>query len=555
MNRWIWGGIGFGLAWGVFSCGQKQIPQGGPKDSLAPMVVKVVPAQGSKNFQGKRLVWTFDENIQVQRLQERVLISPFIAKKDYKFKIIGRKRLRLTFKTALAPHTTYRINLSGVVSDINEGNVKEVLGLSFSTGPFIDSLQVEGNITHSLTGKAGGNILVVLIAEDSLTLGDITPLYLARSGKDGHYRIDYLPEGEYFILAFEDGNKNGQMEVEKERYGRHEEKIVLKENLENKNIQVHWADIRPLKLVQNRIKGNYNEIVYNKGIYEIYIVPQDTLYTHWQPHFLSNHKTLQWIGNETIAADSLLFILTATDSLKITQKDSVWVQNRKGIGRKDPLTITWKVSKGYENEREKGKMRIETLFNKPMKPHIQKDSLYIQLDSVKIFLSHIEGVRVDWDKGKKRCTWSIPMDKDKEGWLVSAETAFIDTEEQYSPQDSLFCHTIIAENYGEVNGRCLEWKKGEEALLFPPQSYQIELLSPEYEVLQHQQGQEFVFSFLYPGNYKLRVWIDEDNNGIWFAGNILTQEKSERIWILEETIQVRANWVLENILLKPSDPL
>ena len=544
-----------GLAWGVLSCGQKQMPQGGPKDSLAPMVVKVIPPQGSKNFQGKRLVWTFDENIQVQGLQERVLISPFINTKDYKFKIVGGKRLRLAFKTALKDNTTYRINLSGVVRDVNEGNIQEVLGLSFSTGPFIDSLHVEGNITHSLTGKKGRHILVVLVEEDSLTLGDITPLYLARSEKDGYYRIDYLPKGEYVILAFEDVNKNRQMEVEKEQYGRHHAKIVLKENLENKNIQIHWADIRPLKLVQNRTKGNYNEIVYNKGIYDIHIVPQDTAYTHWQPHFLADHKTLQWIGNDSIAADSLLFILTATDSLKITQKDSVWVQNKKGIGRKDPLTITWKLSKGYEKERKNGWIRIEAFFNKPMKTRIQKDSLYIRMDSVKMFLSHIEGVREIWDKGKKRCTWSIPMDKDKEVWLVSTEKAFMDTEEQYSAKDSLFCHTIIAENYGEISGSCLGWKKENETLLFPPENYRIELLSPEYEVLQYQQGQEFVFTYLNPGNYKLRVWIDEDNNGIWFAGNMLMQEKSERVWIWEETIEVRANWVLENILLEPSDPL
>src|SRR5689334_9966002 len=52
-------------------------PTGGPRDSLPPMLVKVTPPDSTKEFNSKKIVFTFDEFIdQPQDLTKNLVISP-----------------------------------------------------------------------------------------------------------------------------------------------------------------------------------------------------------------------------------------------------------------------------------------------------------------------------------------------------------------------------------------------------------------------------------------------------------------------------------------------
>ena len=53
-----------------------QGPQGGPKDTIPPMVVKEQPVNGSLNIATKKVEITFNEYIQLADIQKNVLISP-----------------------------------------------------------------------------------------------------------------------------------------------------------------------------------------------------------------------------------------------------------------------------------------------------------------------------------------------------------------------------------------------------------------------------------------------------------------------------------------------
>ena len=60
-----------------------------------------------------------------------------------------------------------------------------------------------------------------------------------------------------------------------------------------------------------------------------------------------------------------------------------------------------------------------------------------------------------------------------------------------------------------------------------------------------------VIDWIPPGNYNVRVFIDENNNNHWDSGNILSKEMSEKIIIYPQIIKVKANWEIDVVLDEP----
>ena len=51
-------------------------PQGGPRDSIPPVLLKATPVDSTRNFTGNKIVFTFDEFVDVQAVQENLSVSP-----------------------------------------------------------------------------------------------------------------------------------------------------------------------------------------------------------------------------------------------------------------------------------------------------------------------------------------------------------------------------------------------------------------------------------------------------------------------------------------------
>ena len=50
------------------------------------------------------------------------------------------------------------------------------------------------------------------------------------------------------------------------------------------------------------------------------------------------------------------------------------------------------------------------------------------------------------------------------------------------------------------------------------------------------------FKLLPPGNYIIKVLIDENKNGKWDTGDFLLKKQPERIVFLDKVIELKANW-------------
>ena len=112
-------------------------PQGGPRDSIPPVLLKASPVDSVKNFTGSKIIFSFDEFVEVQNIQENLIVSPLPKINplvEYKLSTVTVK-----LKDSLEPNTTYILNFGNAIKDFTEGNALKDFIYTFSTGSSIDS--------------------------------------------------------------------------------------------------------------------------------------------------------------------------------------------------------------------------------------------------------------------------------------------------------------------------------------------------------------------------------------------------------------------------------
>lgn len=197
----------------LLGCAVQSRPQGGPKDETPPTVIKMTPALGALNFTGSKAEIVFDEYIQGSKLRGNITTSPPLE--GLEFEIAGKKLKLQWDEGQLLENTTYRISMGDEVGDLNENNKYTNLEIVWSTGAFIDSMQLGGEI--SKTGKGAFEDLTLwLIPSGADTIG--TPKFSATPDKEGKFELRYLPVDTFDMLVFEDINFNKGWD-EGESYG------------------------------------------------------------------------------------------------------------------------------------------------------------------------------------------------------------------------------------------------------------------------------------------------------------------------------------------------
>jgi hypothetical protein len=93
-----------------------------------------------------------------------------------------------------------------------------------------------------------------------------------------------------------------------------------------------------------------------------------------------------------------------------------------------------------------------------------------------------------------------------------------------------------AENFGTVSGKIVtDYPK-----------YTIQLLSKNFTVVKEAiNSKEYLFEFLQPDTYRIRILIDENQNGKWDRGDLKTKVEAEKVVFLAKEIVIKANWDIE----------
>ena len=278
----------------VNSCAQIGAPVGGPKDTAAPILIKANPNNYQTNFNANKITLTFNEFVELQDIQNNFFVSPF--QKTNPSVSSNLKTITIKLRDSLLPNTTYCIDLGNSIKDINEGNVFNNFSYIFSTGNFIDSLELKGKVVIAESGKPDSTIKVLLYRNgvDS-SVNTRKPDYITFLKGDVSFNFKNLPPDNFLIFALKDGDGNKFYNLKSEIFAFNDSKI----NTSYKN------DSLTLFAYAEKKSSSFTSVFDKKNI----------------------DKKLRYTTNLMNAKQDLLspLELVFTSPLKVLNKDSVFI--------------------------------------------------------------------------------------------------------------------------------------------------------------------------------------------------------------------------------------
>lgn len=551
----------------VLACAKQTAPTGGPKDTIPPVLVSSRPVNQQTNYTSTTIQLTFDEQLVLNNPKEQIIITPDLGNK---FEAQSKKNdVSIKFEAPLNPNTTYSINFRDAVQDITEKNPAENLKLAFSTGTYIDSLAIAGTVKDLLKSTEIKDATVALYLNDSFNIFKHKPIYFTKTDIKGQFQITNLKPGDYYIYAFNDNNKNLVVESKSESYGYLTNTIHLMQNNNNITIPLVRLDARPLLLTSARPSGTYFNIKTSKSIdrYKIETNPDDTIYSSH-----SEDPANIRLYTKHAVTDSIFLRFTATDSVANTIDTVLYLKSSTRASTPEKFQITDSKFKLIES---KGLLSGSITFNKPLL-RINYDSIYYQIDSMKIIAITANDIKIDTANNilhvsktfqkemlnketpnKSKSTITIPQTKatqkntnqsarkNQENQIHLGQGALISIESDSSSRSSATITPSTLQNTGTI----LATIKTDKI------AYILQLTTKDYQVLATvYNNKNAVFEDLEPGEYRLRLIIDENNDGIWNPGNFLTRKQPEEITYYkndkkQSIIILKANWELGPLLI------
>jgi len=539
-----------------WSCANRVQPTGGPKDEDPPEVVSSTPEHGQRNFKQQEISIEFNEHVTFKSLKEQLLITPRITGEyDYK---INKRTITLEFEEPFTDSTTYTLNFRDGIVDLTEGNPAENLLLAFSTGDMLDTLEISGNVVNLFTKEPIDGITVGLYdINDTLDIFSGPPYYLTKTNAEGNYQFKNLKDNTYKLYAFADGNKNLTAQSDRESYGFLPELIELDTAYVADTLDIHNLNIDTLEITRTRLSGRYFLVSTNKYLTNVKLEAENDSTIIYK--YADDRQGVK-IYNTFPIKDSLMVFSVMEDSLGLILEDTFHLSFSETTRKADEFKIRFKEPKGSI----KKKIIVgEIGFDKPLQS-ITLDSVSIKRDSLEQYYIHKSfSYSLDTLENIIKYTISIPatvldsLTKNRSPQtsasfsrapavktskityqLVLPANTFITVEEDSSKQISKKIKFIEAEKTGILIGN----------INTTYNSYFIQLLDNKYNLIKEQEGgKKYSFDEIKPGEYIIRILVDENENGKWDPGDIRINKPHEKVIIYKDATgtsitAIRANW-------------
>lgn len=189
------------------ACASMGRPEGGPRDEDPPVFVTSTPLPGELNVKSQKLKITFDENVNVKDIMTKVVVSP--AQKDMPVISSNGRSISVELRDTLKDSTTYTIDFSDAIEDLNEGNILDGFSFAFSTGPTIDTLAISGMVFEGKTLEPAQGMMVGVYSNLSDTAVSTLPMErITKTNQLGQFTLRNLKPGTYRIYAIDDINRD-----------------------------------------------------------------------------------------------------------------------------------------------------------------------------------------------------------------------------------------------------------------------------------------------------------------------------------------------------------
>ncbi len=552
-------------------CASPSTINGGPQDTIPPVLLEANPPIGKVDFTGTTIELIFSEDISASKLKQELIITPFIEN-EYKY-ITKKRAIQIEFENTFPDSTTFILNFANGIGDLNENNPVVNLKYAFSTGSFIDSLTVSGYVFDLITNEPAKNYLISLYDKDTSSVFEHKPTYFAYADKEGLFTIENIKSGSYHVYAFNDENQNLILESTTEKHGLLTDTLNLDTTSVQLEIPVILQDASNLTLVRARSQANRFDVRYSKYIKDIQIVPLDSSKNHLDRNLVENNEVIRFYPSALVPGDSVGYYITATDSLGSTVNDSIYVKFEGTTSRIDPFEATIKSEK-YNASPDTMSYRV--IADKPIKL-FDPTLIRFTVDSVQLPFSLDSSVNYSSNRLKTELVFKIPKLFSTTAQYLDTLTSTMSADTARINQDSIFAQSLkyykdLPRNRYELRFRkgwliSIEKDSAEASsvnMILPKQpdaglvrgsiyttekSYFIELIDKDGRAIAtvNSPRDTYEFKSIPPGKYGLRVKIDKDEDGQWSYGNIRKHTGPEPIYHMEESFEIRANWELEGI--------
>jgi hypothetical protein len=585
MSRWLLSSF-FQLAALIIvisSCAKMSAPTGGKKDKTPPVVIKCIPADGAKNFKGKKLSITFNEYVTLDNINDKFMVSPPMKKKPRVY--IKGKSVNVEFEEVLKDSTTYTFYFQDAVKDLNEGNILENYRFVFSTGSVIDSLSVTGNVYNSLNLEAPEKTLVLLYKElaDSVVIKHI-PDYISRVDQEGYFRFDNVRTGTYRLYALKDldNSKNYNNTVEefafmnapvvvspeknfipvvkdtvkiKPGVKKVSEPVTLKGDikvpeklpLKGEHQLILFAAARKLHYLTSSGRPLKYQLIYTLSL------PPDSMKFDFSIPGTGNDKYLLersrnndslkvWLTDSTVFSRPQINTIVRypfTDSLGMPgyREDSIIMRfttpraPRAAKVKKPAYIVETNLSAGYLKPGQSIVFRSQTPFR-------QADTSRIRLYDItnatrkKIPYSLIK----DSTNYGKYILHSTLM-QEKKYLFISDSAAFTNIYHENSDSTGINFYVKDPESYSKLTLNITNCKGNTI----------VQLLNNTEKLVREEHLNKdgaLVFTLLENGLYRIRVIYDLNGDGKWTTGDFTTGRQPEPVSYLPKEIEIKTGWDL-----------
>ena len=510
-----------------YQCAQRGTPTGGPKDITPPELTRAEPPNLTTNFTGQKIRLYFDELVKLKDIQKQLIISPPLKNAPVLSPIgNANKYVEITIKDTLEPNTTYTFNFGQGIVDNNEENPKSFFTYVFSTGDYIDSLELTGVVKDAFNKKADDFVSVMLYKIDTSytdsTVYKRPPNYITNTLDSAViFKLNNLKEGKYALFGIKDATGNNLFDQKTDKIGFVRDTINLPtDSIYLLNLFKEIPDYSiavPSMEASNRISFGYYGDGTNISIETITQIP-DTVRTKISKEREKDTLNFWFTPYEM---DSLLFVIT-NESLKV--KDTFKVKNRKV--EFDSLKISMSQNGNIEMDKP-----INLLSNTPL----------VSFDSTKIKLMDKDSVEIAYklklDTLENLLNFNFKIDPDQSYRMELIPGAVTDFFQTSNDSVAYSFRTKSIADYGN-----LTLNLNGSSIVYPI----IVQLTNEKGDLQREiyatEPQAYVFDNLNPGKYQARVIFDMNGNGKWDTGSFLEHRQPEKISYYPTLIELRANW-------------
>lgn len=522
-------------------CAIQNQPTGGPEDKTPPKVRKAKPENQMLYFDKKSITLGFDSYLGSVVFGKQLFISP-LPKTPPKILVYDR-RLIIQLQDSLAPNTTYVIAVSDVEDYFSKLKMDKPYIYAFSTGDFLDSLEVKGNVLSAETGKGEGEMTVLLYDETRVKNNEILgiqPNYIAKTDASGNFAFTNLRRTRYKLYAVKDADNSNS-------YNLPDERVAM-----DSTAWVSFADTSKTALKY------------------LTSFKQDE-----RPPFVRGYE---WVGKNSLQIEVSETLLM--DTLTVTISDTLGQQSSKAdtaILLKGEKKTVFLLSHRAVNQVSNVKLRFmsDSLGNHadtvvrvyPKTPSFVKTypllkAPYWDYATKKLQVlfpdypsdTLLKSVQMVDSTGKKiRFTPKLNANLLQiaiDTLLPDGRSLKLQITQKWMGKDSVFSWALRYPDpklFGTLEGKVIT--DGYDGKIVWMLSTGGGKGGNEATVILGKE-RAFDLKYLTPGNYTAKVIFDTDGNGCWTPGSLAKNTMPEKVVVLPEPINIRANWDLTKFEIK-----